>query len=141
MKNNTHNCLCTIPFDKYFKTKSIIVHCTQGEKDFYFILDSGASHSCLSQQRIDEIEYQMQEGKTILTDIRGNKKEVDSCEASLNFGEMKTKISFLINDFTGAFDGLEQFLGIHIHGLLGTNFLLDHKAIVDYEKLELRLYK
>lgn len=131
-----------IDFSGYFnKSLTIILTCHQGEKEIHLILDTGASQCCLEKSRIDGLSQETLPEKQQMIDINGNSSAADMCKACFDYGGLTAEHKFMIRDFHGAFAPLEQRFGIEIHGLIGTNFLVAHKAQLDYGTKILRLFE
>ncbi|MFS2357518.1 retroviral-like aspartic protease, partial [Bacteroides ovatus] len=47
------------------------------------------------------------------------------------------KPKFCVKPLLDAFKGIEDESGIQVQGLLGTDFLLENKWVINFEKLEL----
>lgn len=66
--------------------------------------------------------------------IEGNFQECKTVEATFNFEGTDYTSTFMIVDATSAMAQVQEETGIQIHGILGIQFLLEHKWTIDFEK-------
>lgn len=58
-----------------------------------------------------------------------------------NFEGQVYKPRFCVKPLLNAFKGIEEDSGIQVHGLLGTDFLLENKWIINFDKLDIEYEK
>ena len=106
------------------------------------LIDTGASHTIFDATLIPET-----------TDSEWIEKEIQS--AGIHAGELKSSIgrikkfklgdlkrvdwTVVLIDLTHVNDLYSKFISKRVAGLIGSDFLLKHKAIIDYKKKELVL--
>ena len=54
-----------------------------------------------------------------------------------NFEGYTYKTIFCVQPLLNAFKGIEDESGIQVHGLLGTDFLIENKWILDFKELNI----
>lgn len=65
-------------------------------------------------------------------------KETPIIEATFNFEGIDYTSTFSVLDASDAIKQVQEETGVQIHGVLGVQFLIENKWIVDFEKLEIR---
>ena len=73
-----------------------------------------------------------------LMGIEGHYKETPTIEATFNFEGIDYTSTFSVLDASEAIRQVQDETGVQIHGVLGIQFLLESKWIIDFKKLELR---
>jgi predicted aspartyl protease len=106
------------------------------------ILDTGASRTVIDSaltNRFPTIENQNQE--TFAAGINAQKMEVRHVEIpSITFGKIEfTNLTVFSTDLSAISDLYERMAGMKIHGLIGCDFLEQHKANIDFEKRVIKL--
>ena len=99
-----------------------------------FILDTGASNSCVGFESIDYFNLTAGKSKTkaagagatgMFTQLAKNN--------SLKIGRWKTdEFHLIIFDMTHVNQALQQYKAKPVHGIIGADILLEGKAIIDY---------
>lgn len=77
-------------------------------------------------------------GDYFISGIEGTKHKVDMIILPFNFEGQIYKPKFCVKPLLDAFSCIEQESGIQVQGLLGTDFLLENKWIIDFNKIEIR---
>ena len=105
-------------------------------KNVCFLIDTGSTHNSIFSFVYDHFkdEFQIQEEMQKTMGIEGNYQECQTVEASFNFEGTDYTSTFMIMDATSAMAQVQEETGIPIHGILGIQFLLEHKWIIDFEK-------
>ena len=67
--------------------------------------------------------------------IEGIYQETPIIEATFNFEGVDYTSSFSVLDASDAMQQVQKETGIQIHGILSTNFLIENKWILDFDKL------
>lgn len=106
-------------------------------KNLCFLIDTGATHnvlfSCVYEHFKDE--FKTLNEKHNIMGIEGHYEETPVIEATLNFEGVDYTSTFSVFDATDAIAQVQQETGVQIHGILSTNFLLENKWIIDFNKL------
>lgn len=105
-------------------------------KNVCFLIDTGSTHNSIFSFVYDHFkdEFQIQEEMQKTMGIEGNYQECQTVEATFNFEGTDYTSTFMIMDATSAMTQVQEETGIQIHGILGIQFLLEHKWIIDFEK-------
>lgn len=105
-------------------------------KNVCFLIDTGSTHNSIFSFVYDHFkdEFQIQEEMQKTMGIEGNYQECQTVEATFNFEGTDYTSTFMIMDATSAMAQVQEETGIPIHGILGIQFLLEHKWIIDFEK-------
>ncbi len=120
---------------KVSKTKHLLVKAAVNSIAGNFILDTGASNSCVGFEGIDHFNLKAGKSKTkasgagatgMFTQLAKNN--------SLQIGRWKTeKFHLVIFDMSHVNQALQQYKAKPVHGIIGADILLDGKAIIDYD--------
>jgi len=108
-----------------------------------FILDTGASNSCVSLDLIDFFKLDAQESDTKAAGAGATDMETQQSENnSLKIGDWKTKKCHLVLfNLTHVNTALVQHNAKEVHGIIGADILQKGKAFIDYNKNVLYLKK
>jgi predicted aspartyl protease len=99
-----------------------------------FILDTGASNSCVGFESIERFELAAKKSKTKASGAGGTGMRTQiSSENKLELGSWKNKsFSLVIFDLSHVNQALESYKSKPVHGIIGADVLLEGKAIIDY---------
>jgi hypothetical protein len=108
-----------------------------------FILDTGASNSCVSVDLIEHFHLVAEESETKAAGAGATDMETQQSENNkLTIGKWKTKkFDLVLFDLTHVNKALEQHNAEQVHGIIGADILEEGKAIIDYDKKVLYLRK
>lgn len=108
-----------------------------------FILDTGASNSCVGIEEIEYFHLETEESDTKAAGAGATDMETKKSENNtLEIGKWKTKKSHLVVfDLTHVNTALEQHEAPKVKGIIGADVLEKGKAIIDYDKKMLYLKK
>lgn len=108
-----------------------------------FILDTGASNSCVGLDLIDYFKIDAKESETKAAGAGAIDMETQQSENNtLKIGDWKTKKSHLVLfDLQHVNTALEQHNAGKVHGIIGADILQKGKAFIDYNKNILYLKK
>lgn len=99
------------------------------------IIDTGSTHSVLDEGIAatlkDSITYV---GENSLHGIEGNRVNVQEGLVYLNINGEQYQQAFSFMSLGEAFTSIKEESGIEVHGLLGNNFLVNNRWIIDYGK-------
>lgn len=106
-------------------------------KNLCFLIDTGATHNVLFSYVYEHFkdEFKTLNEKQNIMGIEGHYEEAPIIEATLNFEGVDYTSTFSIFDGSDAIRQVQQETGVQIHGILSTNFLLENKWIIDFNKL------
>lgn len=109
-------------------------------KNICFLIDTGATHNTLFYFVYEHFknEFKLLEDTYKIMGIEGHYQETPAIEATFNFeGNDYTSI-FSVLDASEAVKQVQDNTGIQIHGVLGVQFFIDNRWIIDFEKLQIR---
>ena len=119
---------------KVSKTQHLLVKATVNGVTGNFILDTGASNSCVGFECIELFKLKAGKSKTkaagagatgMFTQVAKNNK--------LKIGRWKeNEFHLVIFDMSHVNQALQQYKAKPVQGILGADILLDGKAIIDY---------
>ena len=124
-----------ISFKKIISLHCILKAKIKNKKGF-FIIDTGASNSCIAKEKKDFFELHTEDDKNIKIMGAGPEKinALLSKKETIYLKEYNTRISFLIIDMSAINESINKEGGIKIDGILGGDFLKKTKAIIDFGK-------
>jgi hypothetical protein len=108
-----------------------------------FILDTGASNSCVGLDLIEHFNLIAEESETKAAGAGATDMETQKSENnSLKIGKWKTKESHLVLfDLSHVNTALTQHNAKEVQGIIGADILEEGKAIIDYDEKILYLKK
>ncbi|PQJ79356.1 retropepsin-like aspartic protease [Polaribacter porphyrae] len=108
-----------------------------------FILDTGASNSCVGLDMISYFNLDAQESETKAAGAGATDMETQQSENNmLKVGDWKIKKCHLVLfDLSHVNTALEQHNAKKVHGIIGADILQKGKAFIDYDKNILYLKK
>lgn len=108
------------------------------EKYICFILDTGSTCSLIDSTVVEYFKDIVEPvGDYYINGIEGSKHKVDMITLPFIFEGQMYKPKFCVKPLLDAFKSIEDESGIQVHGLLGTDFLLENQWIVDFRTLTL----
>lgn len=108
------------------------------EKYLCFIIDTGSTCSLIDSNVIEYFKDIITPvGDYNICGIDGTKHKVNVVTLPFSFEGLTYSPKFCVKPLLDASKDIETESGIQIHGLLGTDFLLENKWIIDFNKLEI----
>jgi len=106
-------------------------------KNLCFLIDTGATHNVLFTYVYEHFksEFKLLSEKQNIMGIEGHCKETPIIEATFDFEGGKYTSTFSVFDATEAIAQVQQETGVQIHGILSTDFLIQNKWIINFDKL------
>jgi predicted aspartyl protease len=119
---------------KVTKTQHLSVKAKINGVSGSFILDTGASNTCVGFESIERFELNAKKSKTKASGAGGTGMKTQiSASNNLQLGSWKSKdFSIVIFDLSHVNEALESFKTKPVHGIIGADVLLQGKAIIDY---------
>ena len=119
-------------------TELPIIKLTNGNSEFNFVVDTGASNSVLNENMLAQFYYKPLSLGGSVYGIDGNKVSTSCVEIELTTGEHRMTEVFQVMNVP-AFDNIsEQHDGMQIAGVLGGTFLKKYGFIIDYKHFSLK---
>jgi len=119
---------------KVSKTQHLLIKATINGVSGNFILDTGASNSCVGFEGVELFQLKAGKSKTkasgagatgMMTQIAKNN--------ALQIGRWKTtEFHLVIFDMVHVNEALLQYKAKPVHGIIGADILLEGKAVIDY---------
>lgn len=118
------------------KTKLPIIPVEIKGKHLCFIIDTGNTCSLIDSNVVEYFkDIVTSVGDYNISGIDGNKHKVDVVTLPFSFEGQSYSPNFCVKPLFEAVKGIETESGIQVHGLLGTDFLMENKWIIDFDKL------
>lgn len=103
-----------------------------------FILDTGSTCSLIDSTVVEYFKNIVEPvGDYYINGIEGTEHKVEMITLPFTFEGQTYKPKFCVKPLLDAFKGIEDESGIQVHGLLGTDFLLENQWIIDFKELNL----
>lgn len=108
-----------------------VVTMSSNSKKLHFLLDTGANINIIQEYMLSELEIEdKKESENSVTGF-GSTTEIDKCcKITLSYNDLVFREEFEIMDIPN----LDSYKGIKIHGILGSNFFMKYKYILDFEQ-------
>jgi hypothetical protein len=131
-----------IPF-KVSKTQHLLIKATINGVKGNFILDTGASNSCIGFENISYFNVYAKASKTTASGAGAVGMETHlSKNNKLKLSRWETTtFNLVIFDMSHVNEALKQYKTKPVHGIIGADILLGGKAIIDYYNHYLYLLK
>lgn len=113
-----------------------IVTFQEGDTKLNFLLDTGSSHSHISASIAKKLIGTPVKTDYTYTTSTGSDTTSEMIESLLKYKNKEFKVSLFVNDgLDTAFDKMKEECGVQLHGILGSNFLKEHKYVLDFAEL------
>ena len=120
------------------KVQLPIIHVKIENKYLCFILDTGSTCSLIDSTVVEYFKDIVEPvGDYYISGIEGTKHKVDVVILPFNFEGYTYKPKFCVQQLSDAFKEIAEDSGIQVHGLLGTDFLIENKWIIDFKELNI----
>ena len=121
-----------IPF-KVLKTQHLLIKGTINGVKGNFILDTGASNSCVGFESVDRffLNTQFSETKAAGAGAVGMETQLAK-NNEIQLGRWKKKFHLIVFDMRHVNEALIQYKTKPVDGIIGADVLLKGKAIIDY---------
>lgn len=119
---------------KIMKTQHLLIKVKINGVSGNFILDTGASNSCVGYESIERFELTSKKSKTKAAGAGGTGMKTQlSNNNSLQIGSWKNQdFSLVIFDLSHVNEALRQYKAKPVHGIIGADVLMEGKGIIDY---------
>lgn len=126
---------------KLSKTQHLLVKGKINGVEGFFILDTGASNSCVGFEGIDHFDLKASDSDTKAAGAGGTGMLTQtSVKNSLKLSRWNTKnFALVIFDMSHVNHALQQYKAKPVHGIIGADILLKGNAIIDYHNFCLYL--
>jgi len=119
---------------KVTKTQHLLIKAKINGVSGDFILDTGASNTCIGFESIELFNVTAKKSKTKASGAGGTGMRTQiSASNLLQIGSWKSaNFSIVIFDLSHVNEALEAYKTKAVHGIIGADVLLEGKAIIDY---------
>lgn len=126
---------------KMLKSNHFEMKATINGKKGRFILDTGASNSCIDEDLKDDFMLDVKETEVKVTGAGASEMDSQiSVDNKLKIGRWKLpKTAIVLFNLTHVNNGLASMNVKPIDGIIGTDILKKGKAVIDYDKKNLYL--
>ncbi len=106
-------------------------------KNLCFLIDTGSTHNTLFGFVYEHFkeEFKLLGDTNRVMGIEGHYKETPVIEATFNLEGVDYTSTFSVFDTIDAIAQVQKETGVQIHGVLGIQFLVENKWIVDFDRL------
>lgn len=115
-----------------------IITLHQEDKEFNFIVDTGANYSVINKADLGELLHKMGNITGSTYGIDGNLMEVGYALIPLQKNDVIYKETFQVVDVSSAFNNIAESSGIKVVGILGNEFLRTYNSIIDFNNLTIK---
>ncbi len=128
---------------KLTKTQHLTIKATINGVSGLFILDTGASNSCVGFESIELFKLKANKSKTKASGAGGTGMTTQlSTKNKLKMGSWKyLDFNLVIFDLSHVNEALRQHKTKEVHGIIGADVLLEGNAVIDYSSKNLYLKK
>ena len=114
-----------------------IVTFYQGDKKLNFMLDSGSNLSIIDINAVNnlKLEYVKLNKVNSILGINGETRDAGFVNMKFSYKHINFDYDFQYLDLSNVVDSLKQD-GITIHGILGNNFFVRNKSILNFEEMK-----
>jgi predicted aspartyl protease len=119
---------------KIIKTQHLLIKVKINDVSGNFILDTGASNSCVGFESIERFKLTTKNSKTKAAGAGGTGMKTQiSKHNSMQVGSWKNDdFGIVIFDLSHVNEALRQYKAKPVHGIIGADVLMEGKAIIDY---------
>lgn len=110
-------------------------------KNLCFLIDTGSTHNILFSYVYEHFknEFIILNGTQNIMGIEGEYKETPIIEGTFNFEGKDYTSAFSVFNATNAVVHIEEETGVQIHGILGIQFLIENKWVINFDKNIIKL--
>lgn len=140
--NAVEDCNREVPFDPVYTESGLpVITLSNDGKEFNFLVDTGANLSLINETHLEDLKYSKVTGRGTLFGMEGQVQMVEYITANLAHNKDNFEVKFQVVNMDSAFDRIEKAHGILLHGVLGTEFLEEHKGMVNFIEHKLKYEK
>ena len=110
-----------------------------GNKKLNLLIDTGANNSILNESVAKSMKLKCQDIEGIDTNTAGGNISLNKAvNINIKYDDKRVyNEDFLLSNMDEVFESIKEESGVMIHGILGSNFFIKHKYIIDYDSLAL----
>ena len=121
---------------KIISTNHIIIDAKVNNIDGIFLIDTGASNSCIDYNKFEKFKLNLQKSDELALSATDEIKEIYiSKKNSILISEWLTDdVEIILFDMKQIVKSLKEKDNIEIDGILGSDFLINSEARIDFKK-------
>ena len=110
-------------------------------KNLCFLIDTGSTHNILFSYVYEHFsdEFKILNNTQNIMGIEGEYKETPIIEGTFNFEGKDYTSTFSVFNATNAVVQVEEETGVQIHGILGIQFLIENKWVINFDNNIIKL--
>lgn len=110
-------------------------------KNLCFLIDTGSTHNILFSYVYEHFsdEFKILNNTQNIMGIEGEYKETPIIEGTFNFEGKDYTSTFSVFNATNAVAQVKEETGVQIHGILGIQFLIENKWVINFDKNIIKL--
>lgn len=110
-------------------------------KNLCFLIDTGSTHNILFSYVYEHFsdEFKILNNTQNIMGTEGEYKETPIVEGTFNFEGKDYTSTFSVFNATNAVVQVEEETGVQIHGILGIQFLIENKWVINFDKNIIKL--
>ena len=113
---------------------------TSSKPHLCFLVDSGSTHNLIFSYVMEALDEVISiDASTSIKGITGNTKGSKQIEYDVAFDEIWYTAQWTIVEAPMAVMQIQNETGVQVHGILGINFLLQNKWILDFKNLTINI--
>lgn len=113
-----------------------VVTFQEGDVKLNFLLDSGGSHSHISKSAAKMLIGTPIDTDYTYTTSTGSDTTSKMIESVLKYKNEEFKVNLFVNEgLDTSFEDVKKECGVQLHGILGADFLKEHKYVLDFAEL------
>lgn len=113
-----------------------IVTFTQGNEKLNFLLDTGSNKSLINASIVNKLHHIPLKSDSTMFGVDGNYTKVEMTVISIFYKGEEYANDFMISDLDKPFSNIKKETGVTIHGILGNNFFVRNKSILNFEEMK-----
>jgi predicted aspartyl protease len=128
---------------KIGKTFHVYIKGKLNEKKAIFLIDTGASNSCISTSKIKDYKLELEKTSTSASGAGATNMDAQISKNNfLQFGKLKIKkCDLVVFDMQHIDTALEMHNGKPIDGIIGADILIKYQTKIDYSKNKIEFKK
>lgn len=127
--------------DLRFKRGLYFANLELNDKKGYFLVDTGAIISVLDVKQSKHYDFKYIASGAQFVGVGGKNNEYRVSKYSLEYNDQQLPVLFKGADLSPIVESFQYNSSIKIVGIIGANFFVTNKAVIDYGKHQMIIYK
>lgn len=116
-------------------TELPVVTFNQGNTKLNFILDTGSNNNTINESVLKKLKYEKLDVTSESVGVEGNVEVLKFCKIILSCQGNDYPYNYMVRNLDAAFGEIKKESGVNLHGIIGSNFFNDYKAVIDFDKM------